>query len=116
MSAIKIKIRPGQLDRIIRILSSDKAQNATGQLIEERVDDFKAWAYTEYKGGDEVTTSDQLAAHKKMNFVVRYNNNTKTIDETKRISHDGKIYQVKAIGELEDTRHRFFLITTELIE
>lgn len=110
------KIKAGNLDRLITIQQYKYAKDSYGQDVESGSTDFTTWAQMSYQSGDEKTESNQTVSLKRYHFVVRYDAQTKTITERNKIAYDGKTYEVRAVGEMQDARNRFLIIKTELID
>lgn len=112
---LKKKIPVGMLDRRITVIQDTKATDIFGQKVKNSDSSFEAWAKVVYKGGDEKSEADQTSSFTRTDFTVRYNSNTKSITANQVIVHDQKRYEVKAIGEVAESRNRYLVIRTELI-
>jgi SPP1 family predicted phage head-tail adaptor len=86
----------GRLDRQITLQEPTTSQNSYGEQTTTWSDSATVWAQVQQQSGREMFAAGKLA-EVDMLFKIRYRS---SVDETWRISYDGRTYEIESVKEL----------------
>lgn len=90
-------MRIGKLDRRVLIERPVETQNEFGEPVKTWVTVATVWAEVTPLSGRELFAAQQIVPEASLRIRIRYRSD---IDETMRITHDGKVYGVQHIAEI----------------
>ncbi len=112
---LKRKHKIGALDRRIMLRIYTVKADDYGQEVKTWEDFVEVWANVRNTTGLEKEASSKKTSFENTIFMVRYSDHTKTLSEPDRILYNSNTYEIKAVFEEAETRHRYLKIIAQLI-
>ena len=107
--------RAGELNRRIHVERATTAKNSHG----ERVETWSplgspCWAKRTDASDGEQFAAGEMQAFRRVRFIVRSSDLTRSITAKDRIVHGGKVHQILGVKETKDGLNRFIEITASV--
>lgn len=91
----------GRLDKRVQFLAKVQKLNASGEVIEERLDVMReCWAQFSQTSGSELVKAGAEMGEAKVRFLVRYH--PRVLDRRQIVRYDGRDYQVEYVNTYGD--------------
>ncbi|TCL89858.1 head-tail adaptor [Rhizobium sp. PP-WC-2G-219] len=107
-------VNASQLDRRVTVQRASMVLNAFNEEISTWMDLAKVWARRKDASDSqkiELLAAGQVGSFQVSRFTVRSSTLTRSITPVDRIHHDGVVWQINGVKELDEGRHRFIEIT-----
>ncbi|TCQ28262.1 head-tail adaptor protein [Rhizobium sp. PP-CC-3G-465] len=107
-------VNVSELDRRITLQRASKVANAFNEETSTWLDLAKEWARRRDASDSqkvELLAAGQVGSFRVSRFTVRSSNITRSITPVDRLLHEGVIWQINGVKELDEGRHRFIEIT-----
>lgn len=107
-------VHASQLDRRITLQRASKVLNAFNEEISTWQDLSTVWARRRDASDSqkiELLAAGQVGSFRVSRFTVRSSILIRSITPVDRILHDGVVWQINGVKELDEGRHRFIEIT-----
>ncbi len=101
----------GDLDRRITFQRAAETSNELNEPIETWTDLVTVWARRRDASDGEKVGAGQVGSTLMSRFVVRSSEITRDVIPTDRIQHDGRLWNIQGIKEVDAGRRRFLEIT-----
>lgn len=109
-----MSVNASQLDRRITLQRASKVANEFNEEISNWQDLTKVWARRRDASDSqkiELLAAGQVGSFQVSRFTVRSSTLTRSITPVDRMLHDGLVWQINGVKELDVGRHRFIEIT-----
>lgn len=104
-------MQAGDLDRRITLQRSTSVAGALNEPIEQWSNLKKVWARRRDVSDGEKEASGQIGSTLVSRFVIRSSSVSRDFKTTDRLVHDGGIWNIQGIKQVDDGRDRFLEIT-----
>ncbi len=104
----------GKLDRRITIERLAATRNEFNEDVETWAPFKTVWAQRKDTSDlvkTEILAAEQVSSFQLVHFVIRSSSDARTVSPLDRISHDGRIWEIRGTKETADGRARFIEIT-----
>lgn len=104
----------GKLDRRITIERLAATRNEFNEDVETWTPFKTLWAQRKDTSDlvkTEILAAEQVSSFQLVHFIIRSSSDARTVSPLDRISHDGRIWEIRGTKETADGRARFIEIT-----
>lgn len=104
----------GKLNRRVTIERATRTRNEFNEDIDAWLPVMSVWAQRKDTSDlvkTEILAAEQVGSFQLVHFVIRSSSDARTVSPLDRISHDGRIWEIRGTKETSDGRARFIEIT-----
>jgi len=109
---ILMKVRIGELNKRIEIITTENSHDDEGFPISQEVTLYRPWAKITHVSGSEIYKSNSDFARSSTRFLIRYRADLK---EEHKIKYKNNLYNIKYINNYKE-EDRFIEILAELVK